>query len=148
MIIKDESKLRQPCISRPLDESMQVGLRLLDEVVKHAAIGLAANQIGEDARVFVLLNSNTKKWEMFIDPEVISYGVPITFEGEGCLSFPNQFVTTTRHVAVIVKDALDPTPRRLDGINAICFQHELDHLDGIVMFDHIVEPEMITEGKK
>jgi peptide deformylase len=101
--------------------------------------GLAANQIGSRKRFFGLKNGQTKKADIFINPRIVqSYGLQkvylaIKLENgeeedflEGCLSFPDYFGTVKRFLKKI-----------MNGFEAIVFQHEADHLDGILFIDHI-----------
>jgi peptide deformylase len=97
-------------------------------------IGLAANQVGELKRVFVM-HANGLKQE-FINPVITkSYGGKTT-NREGCLSYPGVTVPVIRYKQVIV-NAFDrkgkPFKRKLKGLAAFCAQHEIDHLDGITI---------------
>jgi len=72
------------------------------------------------------------------NPRIISYGKQIAQVEEGCLSFPNETMVIKRPAEIEVEyhnHKGDLIQARLWGLNAICFQHELDHLDGIVMHD-------------
>lgn len=96
-----------------------------------AGLGLAANQIGSDLRVFVIDNRGLKT---YINPEIVETSGELSSELEGCLSFPGEIVYVRRYSKVILRSDSRPD-EILTGIAAIAAQHELDHLDGITMHD-------------
>lgn len=107
--------------------------------------GLAAPQIGESLRVFVI-DTTWKEAEptprAFVNPAIIAAS-PIQAAGpEGCLSIPDRSFVVERPAWVdgAWQDP-DGTPKtaRLEGIEAICFCHELDHLNGVLITDIGVE---------
>jgi peptide deformylase len=104
---------------------------MFDFMYKNKGIGLAANQVGNSSRVFVM-DAGCFKQE-FINPVITKrYGGSVRSE-EGCLSFPNRKKTMFRNRQIIIegfdKD-WNPVKRKLKGIASICAQHELDHLNG------------------
>ncbi len=113
---------------------------ILDEMAAHMkaekGIGLAANQVGHSIRVFVMLDAKQKIWE-FINPTIIerSGGVQLN---EGCLSAPGVVVQVPRFQTVTVK-AYDRTGAEFtvvcEDLEAVCVQHELDHLDGVFFLE-------------
>lgn len=120
----------------------KANLRLAQDLfkcmIRELGIGLAANQIGMDKRVFVM-SVNNKAYHCF-NPEIIEFGVELLEYNEGCLSFPNQRCEIIRPDKILVKyyNAYGvETIEWLDGLASRCFQHELDHLNGITMFDRI-----------
>ena len=100
------------------------------------AIGLAAPQIGISRRVFVMQVGEVA-FNCF-NPEILESGDELmTFE-EGCLSFPDEFLTITRprEIKVRYQDHTGATViKTLRDTASICFQHELDHLNGIMFHD-------------
>lgn len=94
--------------------------------------GLAANQIGYDLAIFYI-NVNGPKW--YINPEIIGvdFSQKLAFP-EGCLSFPGETVMTKRSTKIKIAHAGGPD-ETLSGVEAIVFQHELDHLHGITMHE-------------
>lgn len=99
-------------------------------------IGLAANQVGVGLRIFIMKDQRGKVWE-FINPVIIEK------EGfqqvnEGCLSAPGAFVSVPRSQSVTV-EALDRNGEvfKVMGLDldAVCMQHEIDHLDGVFYLD-------------
>ncbi len=105
-------------------------------------VGLAAPQIGVHQRIVVI--DVTGKDEppqliVAINP-VIIHADGESYEEEGCLSIPKYAANVRRHERVVVK-ALnlegEEITYKADGLLAIAFQHEIDHLDGILFIDHI-----------
>jgi peptide deformylase len=106
-------------------------------------IGLAANQIGVKKRVAVFDFKRTKQKEgsplVVINPEIVWSDGTITRE-EACLSIPGFSAKVTRKKKVGVKGydrQGKPIEIEAEDIEAICFQHEIDHLNGILFIDHI-----------
>jgi peptide deformylase len=105
-------------------------------------VGLAAPQIGVHQRV-VVIDVSPKEDEpeliVAINP-VITYADGDSYEEEGCLSIPKYAANVRRHARVTVKALnIDGEERtyRAEGLLAVAFQHEIDHLDGILFVDHI-----------
>jgi len=105
-------------------------------------VGLAAPQIGVHQRVIVIdVSAKDEPPELIvaINP-VITYSEGEAFEEEGCLSVPHYAANVRRHARVIVK-ALDlegvERTWRAEDLLAIAFQHEIDHLEGILFVDHL-----------
>jgi peptide deformylase len=105
-------------------------------------VGLAAPQIGVHQRVTVIDiagNDEEPRLIVAINP-VIVYADGDSYEEEGCLSVPKYAANVRRHARVVVKalnlDGEELT-YRAEGLLAIAFQHEIDHLDGVLFVDHI-----------
>ena len=118
---------------------------LLDTMYKENGVGLAAPQVGENYRVFVIdvsTGDQPLNPMVFINPKIIKKsGACISHEG--CLSFPEAFTDVRRYANVMVK-AMDRNGRSFileakDGsLLARAIQHEFDHLDGILFIDHSI----------
>ena len=159
MIIKDISQLKEKCVpvsALSYGEGEDIAKRLLNELSNSkSGIGLAANQIGINKRVCVI---NVKEEPLvLINPEIVERSKETFIFPEGCLSFPNKHVRTVRNVSVTIK--ADNHNGKLvftadsknvnDAFECACVQHEIDHLDGITMFDREFKQEPIKrEGKK
>jgi peptide deformylase len=106
----------------------------------HNGIGLSATQIGCSRRVFVMCISGRTR--LCFNPEITESSTVFADYDEGCLSFPGDQCTITRPDWVRVRYQ-DPTglvtEDTLVALEARCFQHELDHLDGITMWDRYKE---------
>ena len=105
-------------------------------------VGLAATQIGEPHRIFVIdtaTEDEPSQLRVFINPEILERHDAITWE-EGCLSFPGITEEIDRAAKVRVR-ALDENGKAFEleaeGLLAVAVQHELDHLDGVLMIDHM-----------
>jgi peptide deformylase len=103
-------------------------------------VGLSANQVGHFHRIFVMDTSSTgNRRRVFINPKIISVGETNRWK-EGCLSFPDIFAFVKRSQKIKIS-ALNEDGEEfvmdLEHIDAVCFQHEIDHLDGIVFYDHL-----------
>ena len=113
---------------------------------------MAANQIGINKRVCVI---NVKEPLVLINPRIVEQSSEQFMFAEGCLSFPGKHVRTGRFVGVTVE--ADNHEGKLkfsaesedinDAFECACVQHEIDHLDGITMFDRsvIAQPYRATE---
>jgi peptide deformylase len=121
--------------------------QLLDDMVEtmHAApgIGLAGPQVGADLRILVidLARDGAPPAPMkFINPEIVWASEETRPWEEGCLSLPEQFAEVERPVEVKVR-YLDETGKKQEvharELLAVCLQHEMDHLEGILFVDHI-----------
>ena len=118
---------------------------LIDTMYSANGVGLAAPQIGENVRIFVLdVSTNDEPLNpiVFINPKIIKKsGACVSHEG--CLSFPEAFTDVRRYANVMVK-ALDSNGRSFvmeakEGtLLARCIQHEFDHLDGVLFIDHAI----------
>jgi len=139
MIIIGEKGLRDECvIVRSALEGLDIADRLREELSGSAVpgIGLAANQIGLNKRVFVMSVPGDKFcWDyVFINPKITAFENPMTYR-EGCLSFPGEMVSTFRYGKIKVIDLLEPSGRSFEGLEAVVVQHEVDHLNKITMHD-------------
>ena len=105
-------------------------------------VGLAAPQIGAHQRIIVIDVAGQDEPPALITAinPVIIHADGDAYEEEGCLSVPKYAANVRRHARVVVKglnlDGEEVT-WRADNLLAIAFQHEIDHLDGILFIDHI-----------
>lgn len=126
-----------------INDSLRQLVRDMAETMYAApGIGLAAPQIGVHQRVIVIdIAGGDEPPELIaaINP-VIVHAEGETFEEEGCLSVPKYAANVRRHAKIVVK-GLNPDGEEMtwkaDGLLAIAFQHEIDHLDGILFIDQI-----------
>ncbi len=118
---------------------------LLDTMYQQNGVGLAAPQIGESYRVFVIDVSTSNEPLnpiVFINPKIIKKSGAV-ISHEGCLSFPKAFTDVKRYANVTVR-AMDRKGRSFtlevkDGtLLARAIQHEYDHLDGVLFVDHAI----------
>ncbi len=155
MIITEEAKLKLMCEEvKTIKEGEEIGAQLLKELTESEnGIGLAANQIGINKRVCVI---NVKEPIVLVNPRIVEHSEDQFVFAEGCLSFPGKHVKTGRHTSVIVE--ADNHEGKLsfsaesedinDAFECACVQHEIDHLDGITMFDRSVTPQPYKAPEK
>ena len=152
MIIKDKIKLQEKCSPVSVKEGEEIGVRLLHKLRESKnGIGLAANQIGINKRVCVV---NVKEPLVLINPKIVEKSKEQFVFAEGCLSFPDSKVKTIRHESIVVE--ADNHKSKLsfsansqdinDAFECVCVQHEIDHLDGITMFEREFKSEPIVKG--
>ena len=112
-------------------------------------IGFAANQMGLAARVFAMQIDQGVRF--YYNPEILTRSDEQVVLEEGCLSFPGLFFKVKRaeKVSVRYQDAAGIFyEEELDGMLARCFQHELDHLDGICFTDRVSKLTLDMAKKK
>jgi peptide deformylase len=116
-----------------LDATVEGMFKIMKE---HDGIGLAAPQVGIMKRLFIMQVGFTKY--VCINPKVIKVSPQTKLKDEGCLSYPEQSYMIERSIEIRVSyqnaRGVNVT-KKLTGTKARCFQHELDHLNGIVMAD-------------
>jgi peptide deformylase len=110
---------------------------------KQNGIGISANQLGMNMRAFCILNmctNNTHEMKMLaINPEVISEEGEVEMF-EGCLSMPDIILKIVRPYTIKarwINEKLRVVEQELTGMTARAFLHELDHLNGVTMKDHV-----------
>jgi peptide deformylase len=139
-----DPRLRQK--AEPVAQMTPALQKLVDDMAEtmYAApgVGLAATQIGEPHRIFIIdvaAEDEPSDLRVFVNPEIA------TREGEcvgpeGCLSFPGitEDIKRSARIRARAQDR-DGKPFELeaDGLLAVAIQHELDHLDGVLMVDHM-----------
>ena len=160
-----QKKLREVSV----EEGMEIAEELFQILNKRGdGIGLAANQVGIDAQVAVV---NVIEPLVLINPKILEAFNEIPFY-EGCLSYPNQGIKTKRFKHIIIKTAQElggwyftgaesgkdvrgtwereqkqnEQERRI--LEAVCVQHEIDHLNGITIHDRENKPQPIMTIKK
>lgn len=123
-----------------------------------AAVGLAAVQVNQLWRVFIVRNDyddiSNKDFTVFINPEIVKKIGPMEEDFEGCLSVPDIYGKVPRYQSVKVKalnEAGEPFRVTAHGFLARLLQHETDHTHGILFIDHIKNTktaffQMNTEG--
>jgi peptide deformylase len=127
----DAYKLPSPLTTK-LIKRMKMTMKL------HNGLGLSANQCGVFERLFVI-GSGDNVWAC-INPEILATSDDIVKDKEGCLSFPGLSVTIDRPSWIQVQyfeETGKQVQKRFEGLTARCFQHELDHMNGIRMIDRV-----------
>ena len=162
-----------PVINKKLKEvSIEEGRIIATELFqilneRKDGIGLAANQVGIDAQVAVV---NVREPLILINPKIIEKWDEIPFY-EGCLSFPKQGIHTKRYESIIIQTEQEESGWYFSGVEgseegkgtweqeskkhdqeqrlleAICVQHEIDHLNGMTIMDRENKPKPIVSKK-
>ena len=114
--------------------------QMLETMYAAPGIGLAATQVDQHIRLLVAdVSEDRSQPYCLINPEIVSKDGKIVHE-EGCLSVPDIFAKVTRADHIVVK-ALDkhgePFELEAEGLLAICIQHEMDHLKGVMFVDYL-----------
>jgi|TARA_B100001094_G_scaffold57812_1_gene53269 peptide deformylase len=165
----DNPVIRKQLKEVTVEEGMAIATKLFQILNKRKdGIGLAANQVGIDAQVAVV---NVREPLVFINPKIISKENEINYY-EGCLSYPGKRVRTRRYETVEVSsDTVEGTmifsgvdtgesgkgswetddkkqDRALRTLEAVCVQHEIDHLNGVICMDRKIDATVKRTEKK
>jgi peptide deformylase len=134
-------KTAQPVIS--FDSSLKEFVsEMIETMIEKDGVGLAAPQVGEAIRVVVIDTTGGEAEPIvLINPEFIAKSDELEEAEEGCLSLPGIDLKITRPKIVTV-EAYDAEGKKFviqdaDGLLARALQHEIDHLNGIMIVDHI-----------
>ena len=127
--------------ANPLMDPKELEKQMLETMYAHDGIGLAANQVGIRARVFVMGHKdNPENGMAFFNPIILANTESIEDLEEGCLSFPGIFVKIKRPKAIKARwqnSSGEWEEGEFDGYNCKCFLHEFDHLEGITYQDRV-----------
>ena len=113
-------------------------------------VGLAATQLGLLRRVLVFRAEEEDDLGVLINPVIVEQSEETTSDGEGCLSLPEVHVPVDRFATIVVEgvDADgDPVRIEAEGLQSRVIQHEIDHLDGVLIFDRTT-PEARREAMR
>ena len=136
-------KVSEP-VTEVTDEIRELARDMIEVMYDEPGIGLAAPQVGASIRMFVIDTEwsdedKGKNPQVILNPEIVSRAGRITWE-EGCLSVPDYTATVERDAEIVLKgEDLDgkPIEEKCEGLRAVCMQHEIDHLDGVLFIDRI-----------
>ena len=127
---------------------------MFETMKKYGGIGLSANQVGKPYRMFVMGDhpniSKGKKW-VCINPKITNVTKDLIRYKEGCLTFPFLFLDIERPQDISVEyldENLEKKEEHMTGIVARCFQHEFDHMQGIVFTEHVSKLKLDMAIKK
>jgi len=146
---EDSVLLRTKCkninLNNDLETSKLLAKRMLATVQdpKNAGVGIAAPQVGILKNMIVVQRYDKKgfPFETYVNPTIKQYSTKTQFCLEGCLSIPDKMDTTkNRAYAILLEyDKLDGTHEieMVEAFTAVIFQHEIDHLNGILFTDHL-----------
>ena len=129
-------------VARVDDKIRKLATEMLRTLKEAGGIGLAATQVGEELRIFVVDRS---QFQLEISPLVVINPVIVASRGEqieeeGCLSLPGTYADITRPLEMTVKGMdLDEKEMVIEakGTLSRVLAHEIDHLDGVLFVDHL-----------
>lgn len=133
----DHLRIKCKSIEKVTPELQEVAKEMYKTMIINGGVGLSAPQVGLDIRLFVLDNQGAPMY--FFNPILIERSKDVRVETEGCLSFPSDFrrIKRSKQVKVKYRDINNKMQyTTLNGILAVAFQHELNHLDGVLFIDH------------
>ena len=144
-IITNPDILHRKCESISYEDSLEVSNKmkiwlLSNKNISNNTLGLACNQLGLEGRVAIYKKNN--KWFSLINPFILEKSDDMITTKEACLSVPGNSISIERHKSIVVYSEIDggkgyetiPNPSE-----SIVIQHELEHLDGILISDYIKE---------
>lgn len=124
-------------------EIKQILADMLETMYATHGVGLAGNQVGLLKRLVVMdcaMKDEDPDPIKMVNPVIIAKSEEMVVHNEGCLSVPREYADVTRHAEVTVRyldeNGVEKT-RHADGLLAICIQHELEHLEGVLFIDHL-----------
>tara|TARA_Y100001972_G_scaffold127724_1_gene185532 strand:- start:689 stop:1240 length:552 start_codon:yes stop_codon:yes gene_type:complete len=127
---------------------------MFETMKKYGGIGLSANQVGKPYRMFIMGDhpsiSKGKKW-VCINPKITNVTKDLIRYKEGCLTFPFLFLDIERPQDITVEyldENLEKKEEHMTGIVARCYQHEFDHMQGIVFTEHVSKLKLDMALKK
>ena len=148
ILLTPDPRLSQVCepVTEINADIRKLAKRMLKDMYEADGCGLAAPQIGEMVRMVVVDCDYTDERGsenpyVLINPKIVKADGPMRSFSEGCLSFPGISVDIERPSHVIVRATnLDGELMQYEAegnLLAVCLQHEIDHLDGVTMVDHL-----------
>lgn len=133
--------------------------RLINTAIANQGVGIAAPQISQPYRLFIIASHKSDRYPhaptmaptAMINPQILSHGDEVVKDWEGCLSVPNIRGLVPRYRSIKVEYTTQQGETKqeiLTDFVARIFQHELDHLDGILFIDRITDPaDLYTEAE-
>lgn len=132
-------------------ELSSIANEMIEVMHEASGVGLAANQVAINKRIFVMQCTKDKPPYVFINPEIVQTSESEEKNEEGCLSFPGLNIEVPRQQWVDVQwnnTKGETLQERFTGLEAICVQHETDHLNGINFVDKIGNLKKMMSLKK
>jgi peptide deformylase len=135
-------------------QALELETAMIDFMIANKGIGLAANQIGITKRVFTMGSNNIEGFPFpfaAFNPKIVSVSTEEDLTEEGCLSYPDLWLKVKRPTNIVVEyqdcDSNTHTVE-MSGLIARCFQHELDHLNGVCFVDKVSPMRLQLAMKK
>lgn len=146
MIVTDIDTLRKNNESATAEEAAEIISKLESELAELGrGIGLAANQIGIHKKVAIIRikNDDGEEHINLVNPVLLDKWGSFINQWEGCLSIPGKVFNTNRFREVYVKDDLHPAGFIATGMAAVAIQHEIDHLENILISDRVAGKDKV-----
>jgi peptide deformylase len=150
-------KKKSVAVETVTDETRALMDDMLETMYAAPGIGLAAVQVGEPLRIIVMdlaRDGEEPAPRYFINPEILDRNDDLIPYEEGCLSVPEIYESVERpdRVRISYQNYQGETVEEdADGLYAVCIQHEMDHLEGVLFIDHLSRlkrDRAITKVKK
>ena len=139
-IITDVKHLNKVCKPVGYKQSKQIANKMImfmlsNKNINDNSIGLACNQLGLDGRIIIVKIKNRRVY--FINPDITYKSQEKIITEESCLSVPNKIIKVERSKEITISFIFDGNskPSNYKGMDAIVIQHEIDHLNGIIITD-------------
>lgn len=136
-----EERIPEFNFENPLVDPIQLEKDMIELMMSSGGIGLAANQVGVKARMFVMGHPKFKEHaQAFFNPVIVGVTDDLIDDEEGCLSFPNVYVKLKRPRGILVRfqnSKGETQEAEFFGLESRCFLHEFDHLEGITFKDRL-----------
>ena len=145
-----EKEVKDVDFENPSFDPIELKNQMIDTMLSHNGIGLAANQIGLDAKVFVFGDSKENSTICF-NPTILQYTKETVLDLEGCLSFPDIYVKVKRPKEILAKwydENFEEQVVKIEGYSAKVYLHEFDHLVGITIKDRVSKLKWNMAEKK
>ena len=145
-----EKEVQPVDLENPSFDPKELHKQMVNIMLEHKGIGLSANQIGLDQKVFVM-GDKPDNTNICINPTILEYTEETVPDLEGCLSFPHIYVKIKRPKEILAEyydENLEKITTKIDGYSAKCYLHELDHLLGITMKDRVSQLRWNMAKKK
>jgi len=156
IVIYPNDILSTPTKKTDLETAQKIAVELFKTLNQEGGLGLSSNQIGEDKSVCVVNVTNP----FFLqNPKVVKKEKEIIYK-EGCLSIPDKMITTKRYEKIWVEaDNIDDImffgPEKSNQVDndllvleSVCVQHEIDHLNGLTIYDREYKLEQYIRTEK
>jgi len=143
-----QTKLENFDFMNPPTDPIQLAKDLTETMLQNNGIGIAANQCGLPYRVFAIRSNPVL---VCFNPRIVDLSSEELYLEEGCLTFPNYYVKVKRPKKIKVRFTMpngQVDTRIFDGMTARIFQHELDHLDGILFMSRATKYHRDQAEKK
>jgi len=145
-ILTTKEKISTLCTTTTIEEAELIWKKLAVSLDDSIGYGLAANQIGINKRVALIKYAG--KTYRLLNTRIIERSLPTIMYGEGCLSLPGVTINTERFQSIVIQDDVlgrVELDMAADGLLPAIVQHEVDHFDGLTIYDRKRRPIVKTK---